>query len=368
MKVLAAAGADAKIPAADGTTPLMVAAGPGDVVRRRRRRLAAGPGRRSGRGREDVRRARQRRQCPQQRGRDAAARRRVPRRERNRRVPGGEGRRLDARDSRGWTPFTIANGISYGDVFKQQPQTAELLEQLMTARGLSTEGQAADGTECLDCIQTHADQARAALERDGGWKPSSRNQRPSAFPHVDSRTKSSNTDTTDTNGHDGIPNRTCPYVSVLRPARPASPAAARNESHGIHKPSLQFRMACEVPCDSFRAPLRGADRSRVLRFSSFRLPCVIFGASRCALSGEILFVPNNLALGLGCQSHHVSDREVDHGPNASEGGARDGDARRAGRWPPAITNVPDPVGLAGLRRDQRWFESTRRSIRSTRTR
>ena len=36
----------------------------------------------------------------------------------------------------------------------------------MKARGLSTEGQAADGTECLDCIQTHPDQARAALERD----------------------------------------------------------------------------------------------------------------------------------------------------------------------------------------------------------
>ncbi|MGF2075872.1 ankyrin repeat domain-containing protein, partial [Enterococcus casseliflavus] len=37
---------------------------------------------------------------------------------------------LDARDKRGWTPFTIASGISYGDVFKQQPQTAKLLEQL----------------------------------------------------------------------------------------------------------------------------------------------------------------------------------------------------------------------------------------------
>jgi AhpD family alkylhydroperoxidase len=36
----------------------------------------------------------------------------------------------------------------------------------MTARGLSTAGQAADGTECLDCVQTHSDQARAALERD----------------------------------------------------------------------------------------------------------------------------------------------------------------------------------------------------------
>jgi Ankyrin repeats (many copies) len=73
---------------------------------------------------------------------------------------------LDARDVHGWTPFTIASGISYGDVFKQQPQTAKLLEELMTARGLSTKGQAADGTECLDCVQTHQDQARASLERD----------------------------------------------------------------------------------------------------------------------------------------------------------------------------------------------------------
>jgi len=77
-----------------------------------------------------------------------------------------QGAKLDARDSRGWTALTVANGISYGDVFKQQPQTAALLQTLMKARGLSTEGQAADGTECLDCIQTHADQARAALERD----------------------------------------------------------------------------------------------------------------------------------------------------------------------------------------------------------
>ena len=73
---------------------------------------------------------------------------------------------LDAKDMRGWTPLFVANGVSHGDVFKQQPQTAQLLEKLMTARGLSTEGQVADGTECLDCIQTHPDQAKAALERD----------------------------------------------------------------------------------------------------------------------------------------------------------------------------------------------------------
>jgi hypothetical protein len=78
----------------------------------------------------------------------------------------GNGAQIDPRDMRGWTPWTVANGISYGDVFKQQPQTARLLSDLMKTRGLSTEGQAADGTECLDCIQTHGDQARAVLERD----------------------------------------------------------------------------------------------------------------------------------------------------------------------------------------------------------
>jgi len=62
--------------------------------------------------------------------------------------------------------YSLSLGISYGDVFKQQPQTAKLLQTLMQARGLSTDGQAADGTECLDCIQTHQDQAQAALERD----------------------------------------------------------------------------------------------------------------------------------------------------------------------------------------------------------
>ena len=48
--------------------------------------------------------------------------------------------------------------------------------------------------------------------------------------------------------------------------------------------------------------------------------------------------------------------EVDHGPNASEGCARDGNFRRAGRWPPAIADVPDRGGLAGLRRHQRRVE------------
>jgi ankyrin repeat protein len=166
MKVLAAAGADAKMPSADGTTPLMVAAGlhmwyvgedagslPGqedevlDAVK-----LCVERG-------NDVNATNAAGETPMHgaafRGVNTVVEYLVE-----------KGARLDVRDSRGWTPYTIATGLSYGDVFKQQPQTAKLLQTLLQARGLSTEGQATDGTECLDCIQTHQDQAQAALERD----------------------------------------------------------------------------------------------------------------------------------------------------------------------------------------------------------
>jgi ankyrin repeat protein len=166
MKVLAEAGADARIPSADGTTPLMVAAGlamwyvgedagslPGqedEVFEAVKTCVALG---------NDVNATNAAGETPMHgaafRGVNAVVEFLV-----------AQGARLDPRDSRGWTPFTIANGISYGDVFKQQPQTAKLLETLMKARGLSTDGQGADGTECLDCLQTHGDQAQAALERD----------------------------------------------------------------------------------------------------------------------------------------------------------------------------------------------------------
>jgi ankyrin repeat protein len=166
MKVLAAAGADARIPSADGTTPLMVAAGlamwyvgedagslPGqeaEVLEAVKMCVALG---------NDVNAANAAGETPMHgaafRGVNTVVEFLVE-----------KGARLDPRDVRGWTPFTVANGISYGDVFKQQPQTAKLLQTLLQARGLSTEGQSADGTECLDCIQTHSDQAQAALARD----------------------------------------------------------------------------------------------------------------------------------------------------------------------------------------------------------
>jgi ankyrin repeat protein len=166
MKVLADAGASASIPSADGTTPLMVAAGlamwyvgedggslpgqEGEALEAVKLCVALG---------NDVNAANAAGETPMH---GAAFRGVNPIVE----FLVEKGAKLDPRDSRGWTPFTVANGISYGDVFKQQPQTAELLRKMMGARGLSTEGQAADGTECLDCIQTHADQARAALDRD----------------------------------------------------------------------------------------------------------------------------------------------------------------------------------------------------------
>ena len=166
LTLLAGAGANANIRSADGTTPLMVAAGlamwyvgedggslPGqedEAVEAVKLCVALG---------NDVNAANDAGETPMH---GAAFRGVNPIVE----FLVAKGAKLDPRDVRGWTPFTVANGISYGDVFKQQPQTAKLLEELMTARGLSTSGQAADGTECLDCIQTHADQARAWIERD----------------------------------------------------------------------------------------------------------------------------------------------------------------------------------------------------------
>jgi ankyrin repeat protein len=166
MKVLAAAGADATIPSADGTTPLMVAAGlhmwyvgedagslPGqedEVLEAVKLCVERG---------NDVNAVNLAGETPMHgaafRGVNAVVDYLV-----------SKGAKLDAKDSRGWTPYTVANGIAYGDVFKQQPQTAKLLKTLVEARGGSVAGQAADGTECLDCIQTHQDQAQAALERD----------------------------------------------------------------------------------------------------------------------------------------------------------------------------------------------------------
>ncbi len=58
---------------------------------------------------------------------------------------------LDARSVQGWTPWTIANGVFYSLFYKEQPQTADRLEELMAARGMSTDGMADALRTCFDC-------------------------------------------------------------------------------------------------------------------------------------------------------------------------------------------------------------------------
>jgi uncharacterized protein len=166
MRVLAAAGADATIPSADGTTSLMVAAG-----------LAIwNPGEDGGSlmGQEaevldavklcvemgvDVNASNQAGETALHgsafRGVNSVAQ-----------YLADKGAKLDARDVRGWTALAIARGLSYSDFFKEQVHTADLLRKLMAAQGLSTEGQAIEAKVCFDCLQTHSEQARAVVERD----------------------------------------------------------------------------------------------------------------------------------------------------------------------------------------------------------
>ena len=69
-------------------------------------------------------------------------------------------RDLDARTKLGYSPLAIADGFSYSDFYKAQKHTAVLLRDLMTARGISTdgEGHVIPGTLCYDCLQTRGDQ------------------------------------------------------------------------------------------------------------------------------------------------------------------------------------------------------------------
>ena len=67
---------------------------------------------------------------------------------------------MDARTGLGYSPLAIADGFSYSDFYKAQKHTAVLLRDLMTARGISTdgEGHVIPGTLCYDCLQTRGDQ------------------------------------------------------------------------------------------------------------------------------------------------------------------------------------------------------------------
>ena len=166
MRVLIEAGADPMIPNADGTTPLMVAAGlaiwnPGEDG-------GSLPGQE-----EEVLEAT--RICLEL-GNDVNAANDLGATALHGAAFRGvnmiveylveQGARLDAEDTNGWTPWAIANGFSYTDFYKSQKHTAALLAHFMDERGLSTEGLAIPGSVCYDCLQTRRDQAKAVQERD----------------------------------------------------------------------------------------------------------------------------------------------------------------------------------------------------------
>ena len=79
-----------------------------------------------------------------------------------------QGADLDARTEDGWSPLAIARGLSYSDFYKAQAHTAARLEELMTARRIDTEGEAhrVPGSVCYDCLQTRRDQIRFVADRD----------------------------------------------------------------------------------------------------------------------------------------------------------------------------------------------------------
>ena len=160
MRVLIEAGADTVTPNADGTTPLMVAAG---VV-------IWNPGEDGGslKGEEDeVLEAV--RICVEQGGDVNAANYRGMTALHGAAFRGinsvvdylvAQGADLDARTVLGWSPLAVAEGFSYSDFYKAQKHTAAHLRGLMVARGIDTEaeGHEIPGSVCYDCLQTRPDQ------------------------------------------------------------------------------------------------------------------------------------------------------------------------------------------------------------------
>ncbi len=167
MRVLREAGADPLMPTADGTTPLMVAAGlaiwnPGEdggslpgqeneVLEAVRLLVELG---------NDLNATNYRGETPLHgaafRGANVVVEYLVE-----------QGARLDARTfEHGWTPLAIAAGLSYSDFYKAQIHTAVLLTDLMEAQGLPTDGHVVDGSVCYDCLQTRSDQIEAWIARE----------------------------------------------------------------------------------------------------------------------------------------------------------------------------------------------------------
>ena len=168
MQVLLEAGADPTMPTADGTTPLMVAAG-----------LAIwNPGEDGGSFTGQEAEVLEAVQITVEGGNDVNARN-----YRGETALHGVGFRgvnivldylveqgadLAALTVDGWSALAIARGLSYTDFYKAQLHTAARLEELMQARGLETESEAhrVPGSVCYDCLQTRRDQSRGVAERD----------------------------------------------------------------------------------------------------------------------------------------------------------------------------------------------------------
>ena len=160
MKVLVEAGADTRTPNADGTTPLMVAAGlaiwnPGEdggslpgqedeVLEAVKMCVELG---------NDIHVVNYRGETALHgaafRGANNVVEYLVE-----------QGADLDARTVHGYSPLAIADGLSYSDFYKAQKHTAKLLRELMTAHGIPTEGEghSIPGSVCYDCLQTRRDQ------------------------------------------------------------------------------------------------------------------------------------------------------------------------------------------------------------------
>ena len=168
MRLLLTAGADPTIPTADGTTPLMVAAG-----------LAIwNPGEDGGSFTGQEAEVLEAVRICLEGGNDVNARN-----YRGETALHGVGFRgvnivvdylveqgadLTALTGDGWSALAIARGLSYTDFYKAQVHTAARLEELMRDGGLDTEGEAhrVPGSVCYDCLQTRLDQIRSVATRD----------------------------------------------------------------------------------------------------------------------------------------------------------------------------------------------------------
>ncbi len=74
------------------------------------------------------------------------------------------GAKLDAADTRGLTPLTVASGVYYIIGLWESPKTAKLLRNVMQQRGLSTEVPPVDENLCLYCYLTNGKQRAAARQ------------------------------------------------------------------------------------------------------------------------------------------------------------------------------------------------------------